>query len=161
LEQYEGKIRFPAGAEDVVKNAMFINMGKLFHKWKSELNMKYMKKGLVPKHMSKIIESQWKEFVQQKTNPKALAICNEYVEMSKKNIYPHHMGSNWYVAKIPEWKKKIEVVSAGNPNPVEDIKERTMNWLLARSELTQDGKLVHKKKGVAAVQEKVVQLTEK
>jgi hypothetical protein len=27
--------------------------------------------------------------------------------------------------------------------------------------LTQDGKLVHKKKGVAAVQEKIVQLTEK
>jgi hypothetical protein len=27
--------------------------------------------------------------------------------------------------------------------------------------LTQDGKLVHKKKGVAAVQEKAVQLTEK
>jgi hypothetical protein len=36
-----------------------------------------------------------------------------------------------------------------------------MNWLLARSELTQDDKLVHKKKGVAAVQEKAVQLTEK
>jgi hypothetical protein len=36
-----------------------------------------------------------------------------------------------------------------------------MNWLLARSELTQDGKLIHKKKGVAAVQEKAVELTEK
>jgi hypothetical protein len=82
--------------------------------------------------------------------------------MSKKNIYPHHMGSNGYVAKIPEWNNKIEeAVRVGNPNPVEDIEERTMNWLLARSELAQDGKLVHKKKGVTAVQEKVVQLTEK
>jgi hypothetical protein len=36
--------------------------------------------------------------------------------MLKKNIYPHHMGSSGYVAKIPEWKMKIEeVVSAGNP----------------------------------------------
>jgi hypothetical protein len=26
------KIKFSAGAEDVVKNAMFINMGRLFHK---------------------------------------------------------------------------------------------------------------------------------
>jgi hypothetical protein len=26
------KIKFPAGAEDVVKNAMFINMRRLFHK---------------------------------------------------------------------------------------------------------------------------------
>jgi hypothetical protein len=49
----------------------------------------------------------------------------------------------------------------GNPNPVEDIEERTVNRLLARSELTQDGKFVHKKKGVPAVQEKAVQLTKK
>jgi hypothetical protein len=127
-----------------VKNVMFINMGRLFRKWKSELNRKYVKKGLMPKHMGKIIEAQWKEFVQQKTNPKSLAISNEYVEMWKKNIYPHHIGSKVYVAKISEWKKKIEeVVSVGNPNLVEDIEERTVNWLLARSELTQDGKLVH------------------
>jgi hypothetical protein len=156
------KIKFSAGAEDVVKNAMFINMGRLFRKWKSELNTKYVRKGLMPKHMGKIIEAQWKEFLQQKADPKALAISNKYDEMSKKNIYPHHMGSKGYVAKIPEWKKKIEeVISAGNTNPVEDIKERTVNWLLTWSELTQDGKLVHKKKGVTVVQEKTVQLTEK
>jgi hypothetical protein len=29
------KIKFPAGEEDVVKNVMFINMGRLFRKWKS------------------------------------------------------------------------------------------------------------------------------
>jgi hypothetical protein len=82
--------------------------------------------------------------------------------MLKKNIYPHHMGSKGYVAKILKWKKKIEkVVSAGNPNPVEDTEERTMNWVLTWSELTQDGKLVHKKKGVSVVQEKTVQLTKK
>jgi hypothetical protein len=119
--------------------------------------MNYEKKGLVPKCMGKITEVQLKEFVQQKTDPNVFANSNEYAEMSKKNIYPHHMGSKGYVAKIPEWKKKKEeVVSAGTPNPVEDIEERTVNWLLARSELTQDGKLVHKKKGAAAVQEKVV-----
>jgi hypothetical protein len=65
LEQYEGKkIKFPAGAEDVVKSAMLINMGMLFHKWKSEMNTNYVKKGFVPKHMGKITEAQWKEFVQ-------------------------------------------------------------------------------------------------
>jgi hypothetical protein len=76
----------------------------------------------------KIIEAQWKEFVQQKTDPKALTISNEFAEMSKKNIYPHHMGSSGYVGKILEWKKKIEeAVSASNPNPVDDIEERTVN----------------------------------
>jgi hypothetical protein len=57
------KIKFPAGAEDVVKNAIFINMGWLFRKWKSELNRKYVKKGLMSKHMGKITEARWKEFV--------------------------------------------------------------------------------------------------
>jgi hypothetical protein len=156
------KIKFPTGAEEVVKSAMLINMGRLFHKWKSEMNRNYMKKGLVPKHMGKITEAQWKEFVQQKTDPKALVISNEFAEMLMKNIYPHHMGSRGYVGKIPESKNKIEeVVSAINPNSVDDIEERTVNLVLAQSELTQDGKLVHKKKGVASVQEKVVVLTAK
>jgi hypothetical protein len=92
LEQYEEK-KFLAGAEDVVKNAVLINMGRLFHRWKSELNMNYVKKDLIPKHMSKITKVQWKEFVQHKTNRKALAISSEYAEMPKKNIYLHHMGS--------------------------------------------------------------------
>jgi hypothetical protein len=126
------------------------------------MNTNYVKRGLVPKHMGKITEAQWKEFVQQKTDPKALAISNVFAEISKKNIYPHRMGSSGYVGKIPEWKKKIEeAVSTGNPNPVDDIEERTMNWLLAWSELTKDGKLVHKKKGVAVVQENAVELTAK
>jgi hypothetical protein len=58
------KIKFLTGAEDVVKSAMLINMGRLFHKGKSEMNRNYVKKGLVPKNMGKITEAQWKEFVQ-------------------------------------------------------------------------------------------------
>jgi hypothetical protein len=54
LEQYEGKIKSPAGAEDVVKNVMFINIRRLFRKWKSKLNTNYGKKDLVPKYMGKI-----------------------------------------------------------------------------------------------------------
>jgi hypothetical protein len=49
--------------------------------------------------------------------------------MSKENIYPHHMASKRYVAKILEWKKKIEeVVRAGNTNPVEDFEESGCDW---------------------------------
>jgi hypothetical protein len=51
------KIKFLAGAEDVVKSAMLINMGRFFRKWKSEMNRNYVKKGLVPKYMGKIIEA--------------------------------------------------------------------------------------------------------
>jgi hypothetical protein len=117
-----------------VKSAMLINIGRLFHKWMSEMNMNYMKKGLVPKYMGKFTEAQWKEFIQQKTDPKALAISNEFAEMLKRNIYPHHMGSSRYVGKILKWKKKIEeAVSAGNPNLVDENEERIVNWLLVQS----------------------------
>jgi hypothetical protein len=46
-----------------VKSAMLINMGRLFCKWKSEMNMNHVKNGLVLKHMGKITEAQWNKFV--------------------------------------------------------------------------------------------------
>jgi hypothetical protein len=52
------KIKFPADAEDVVKSVMLINMGRLFRKWKYKMNTNYVNKGLVRKHMGKIIEAQ-------------------------------------------------------------------------------------------------------
>jgi hypothetical protein len=45
-----------------------------------------------------------------------------------------------------------KTVSAGKPNPLEGIEERTQHWLLARSNLTKDDTLVYKKKEVDAVQ---------
>jgi hypothetical protein len=47
LEQHQEKIKFPADAEDVVKSAMLINMGRLFRKWKYKMNTNYVNKGLV------------------------------------------------------------------------------------------------------------------
>jgi hypothetical protein len=52
------KIKVPASADDVVKSMMLMTMGRLFSKWKSELNRNYMKKGLVQKLMGKITEAQ-------------------------------------------------------------------------------------------------------
>jgi hypothetical protein len=106
---------------------------------------------LVPKHIGKITQAQWEEFVKQKIKPKALAISNKFVEISK-NIYPHHLGSSRYVGKVEEWKKKLEeIVSAGKPNPLEGVEERTQHSLLARSNLTEDSTLVYKKKEVVVV----------
>jgi hypothetical protein len=58
-------------------------------------------------------------------------------------------------------KKLEETVSAGKPNPLEGIKERTQHWLLAQLNLTEDSILVYKKVEVAAVKEKVLQVTAK
>jgi hypothetical protein len=120
------KIKHPDGVdEEFVKSVAFISMGRLFRRWKLDMNRKYVTKQLVPKHMGKIIQAQWEEFVQQKTDPEALAISDKFVEILKKNIYPHHLGSSEYVGKVTEWKKKLEgTVSVGKSNPLEGIEER-------------------------------------
>jgi hypothetical protein len=59
--------------------------------------------------MGKITHAQWKEFVQQKTEPEALAISDKFAEISKMKICPHHLRSSGYVGKIGEWKKKLSV----------------------------------------------------
>jgi hypothetical protein len=68
-----------------------------------------VKKQLVPKHMGKITQAQWKEFVKYKTVPEALAISDKFAEILKKNIYPHHLASSGYVYKVGEWKKKLSM----------------------------------------------------
>jgi hypothetical protein len=80
----------------------------------------------------------------------------------KKNIYPHHLGSRGYIGKVGEWKKKLEeTVSADKPNPLEGVEERTHHLLLAWSNLTEDDTLVYKKKEVATIQEKALQVAAK
>jgi hypothetical protein len=66
------------------------------------MNRKYMKKQLVSKHMSKITQAPLEEFVKQKIDLEGLAISDKFDEISKKNIYPHHLGSSGYVGKVAE-----------------------------------------------------------
>jgi hypothetical protein len=61
--------------------------------------------------MGKITQTQWKEFVKQKTEPEALAISDKFVEISK-NIYPHHLGPSGYVGKVGEWKNLTPITGS-------------------------------------------------
>jgi hypothetical protein len=54
-----------------------------------------------------------------------------------------------------------ENVSADKPNLLEGVEERNTHWLLARSNLTEDGTLVYKKKEVVAVQQNLLQVAAK
>ena len=59
--------RFPEGKQELVKNAFKI-MGESFQRWRSELNKKYIQKGLTPfNEFGNITPSQWEELVAQKT----------------------------------------------------------------------------------------------
>jgi hypothetical protein len=56
------KIKYLDGIdEEFVKRVALISMGQLFHRWKSDINRKYVKKQLVPKHMGKITHVQWED----------------------------------------------------------------------------------------------------
>jgi hypothetical protein len=54
-----------------------------------------------------------------------------------------------------------ETISVGNPNLLESVEERTQHRLLARSNLIEGGTLVYKKKEVAAIQQKALQVAAK
>jgi hypothetical protein len=71
-----------------VKTAMFINMGRLFRKWKFELNTMYVKKGLMPKHMGKIIEAQWKEFFNRRPILKPLPLVMNMLRCRRRTSIP-------------------------------------------------------------------------
>jgi hypothetical protein len=38
-------------------------------------------------------------------------VTDKFAEISKKNIYPHHLGSSGYVGKVGESKKKLQVLA--------------------------------------------------
>ncbi|KAG2559168.1 hypothetical protein PVAP13_8NG310100 [Panicum virgatum] len=107
------------------KNALSV-MGKCWRNWKSDLNTYFVQKNKTPfKTCGKITQSEWDEFVAQKTSPEALALRQAYSELAKKNIYPHHLGPGGYIQKIPKWRSEEEERRAkGLPDPLDGCIER-------------------------------------
>jgi hypothetical protein len=63
---------FPRGTRDKVKHYARKILGETFHRWKSELNVRYVKKGLTAfVDFGDITPAQWEEFVRQKTTKEA------------------------------------------------------------------------------------------
>ena len=97
--QLKLNFRFLEGKHEYVKNA-FRMMGESFRHWRSELNTKYIQKGLTPfKEFGKITPSQWEELVAQKTKPEALEPSARNTELAKRNKHHHHLGPSVYYAK--------------------------------------------------------------
>ena len=66
---------FPRGTRDKVKYHARNMLGETFRRWKSELNVRYVKKGLTPfADFMDITPAQWEEYVRQKTTEEALAL---------------------------------------------------------------------------------------
>ena len=79
-KQLKLNFRFPEGKHELVKNAFKI-MGESFRRWRSELNKKYIQKGLTPfNEFGNITPSQWEELVAQKTSPGELPLVAKALE---------------------------------------------------------------------------------
>lgn len=132
----------PEKVSEGKKNALTV-MGKCWRNWKSDLNTYFVQKNKAPfKTFGKITQSEWDEFVIQKTSLDALALRQTYSELAKKNIYPHHLGPRGYIQKIPQWRKDEEERRAkGLPDPLDGSIKRARNQVYARKAKEVDGRL--------------------
>ena len=97
--QLKLNFRFLEGKHELVKN-VFRMMGESFRRWRSELNTKYIQKGLTPfNEFSNITPSQWEELVAQKTSPEAMELSARNTELAKRNKHHHHLGPSGYYTK--------------------------------------------------------------
>ena len=109
-------------------------MGESLRRWRSELNTKYIQKGLTPfNEFGKITPSQWEGLVAQKTSPEALELSARNTELAKRNKHHHHLGPGGYYAKEEQFRKMDEEVAVAGNIDVMNLKVRSRNWIYARS----------------------------
>lgn len=69
-----------------------------------------------------------------KTSAEEKEKSQKMLELARKNIYPHHLGSAGYRPKAKKWRKEEEELKkAGKPIPMEYHNERARNWVHART----------------------------
>jgi hypothetical protein len=87
-------LKFPKGSEAKVEAHTLKAFVEAFRLWRIKLNTVYVKKGLTPfKEYGNITESQWADFVVQKTMEAAQAESAKMIELVKRSIHPHHLGT--------------------------------------------------------------------
>jgi hypothetical protein len=89
-----------------VKNAMFINMRRLFRKLKSELNMNYMKKGLVPKHMGKLQRFNGKNLFNRRPILKPLPSVMNMLKCRRRTSIPVTWDQRDMLLKFSNGRRK-------------------------------------------------------
>ena len=117
-------------------------MGESFRHWRSELNTKYIQKGLTPfNEFGKITSSQWEELVAQKTSPETLELSARNTELAKTNKHHHRLGHGGYNAKEEQFRKMDKEAAAAGNIDVTNLKVRSRNWIYTRSTESSGGNL--------------------
>ena len=103
-------------------------MGESFRRWRSELNTKYIQKGLTPfNEFGKITPSQSEELVAQKTSPEALELNARNTELAKRNKHHLHLGPGGYYAKEEQFRKMDKEAAAARNIDVMNLKVHSRN----------------------------------
>jgi hypothetical protein len=94
-------------------------LGESFHRWKSDLNTKYVQKGWTPfADYWDITPAQSEEFIWQKTSEEALALNQRNRDLALSNIHKVHLGPAGYQRKVDQWQREREAaIAAGQPDP--------------------------------------------
>jgi len=117
-------------------------MGESFRRWRSELNKKYIQKGLTPFHeFGNITPSQWEELVAQNTIPEALLLSAHNTERAKRNQHHHHLGPGGYYGKEEKFRKMEEEATVSKKLNLKGLKLHSRNWILGRSTEASDNSL--------------------
>jgi len=137
-------------------------LGETFRRWKSELNVRYVKKGLTPfADFGDITPAQWEEFVRQKTTEQALALSQKQSDLAKSNVYKVHLGPGGYIGKLDQWRREREAaIAAGQPDPYDSLDERGWQWIQARKPKLVEGKLKFDQPETDTVAQKMLELAE-
>ena len=90
--------------EDLCKRHALFIAGKALHNLRSHLNRHYVQEGKTPyKEYNFITHEVWEEFVEKMSTDEAKAKGQEYSELAKKNVLPHHLGMTGYATKRKKW----------------------------------------------------------
>ena len=110
-------------------------MGETFRRWRTELNKKYIQKGLTPfNEFGHITPSQWAELVAQKTSPEAMELSARNSEFAKRNVHRHRLGPAGYRGKEKLFRRLEEQAAESEENPLNKVTKRAKRWILGRSD---------------------------
>jgi hypothetical protein len=125
---------FPEGTYELVKHRAFQMMGQSFRRWRTELNTKFIQKGLTPFHLyGNITPAQWALLVIEKTSLAALAKSAQNREQAKKNQHHPRLIPGGYEAKEAQIRKMDAETEAFGNMTVTKLKPCIRHWIYARS----------------------------
>jgi hypothetical protein len=84
------------GKHEQVRKHAYKIMGNALQCWRSDLNRRFIQKGITPFHeFGNITHNQWAQLMAERTSPEALALSRRNSKQAKKNKHPPSSRPWW------------------------------------------------------------------